>query len=100
MFAKWRRWAAEDPDIGGMDIVETIWQGDNPTERGHTDAINEFMPHSSGGEYDNTAWERTGRMSTVYHRGALVSWDNSPRHVGDEEADSTIWNHPELWKRK
>lgn len=48
MFAKWRRWAAEDPDIRGMDIVETLWSavGDCPPERGHTDAINEFMPHS------------------------------------------------------
>lgn len=99
MFAKWRRWAAEDQSIGGMDIIETVWADDDPAARGPADAMNEFMPHSGGG-FDNTAWERTGRMGNVYHRGTMVSWDNTPRHVSDGDADSTVWVHPELWKRK
>ncbi|CAN8105327.1 unnamed protein product [Discula destructiva] len=98
MFAKWRRWAAKDPVIGGLDIIETLWAWDDPADRGQTDAINEFLPHSGGGN-DMTAWERNGRLGSVYHRGALVSWDNTPRHVNDGKADSTVWVHPELWKQ-
>lgn len=45
------------------------------------------------------ARERNPRASTVHHRGALVSWDNAPRHAQDGSSESTIWVHPELWKR-
>ncbi|KAJ4420882.1 hypothetical protein N0V82_004061 [Gnomoniopsis sp. IMI 355080] len=97
MFAKWRRWAAEDPDIGGLDIIETLWLV-NATDHEPADAINEFMPHFGGG-FDNTAWERNDRKGNVYHRGVMVSWDNAPRHANDNKSVSTIWDHPEVWKQ-
>lgn len=99
MFAKWRRWAAEDASIGGLDVIETVWAGDWPIDRGPTDATAEFAPHS-GGDFDMTAWTRNGRVGAVHHRGVLVSWDNTPRHVDDGNAHSTVWVHPELWKRE
>lgn len=99
MFAKWRVWAAEDPEIGGLEIIETVWGWDSPMARGPTDATGEFAPHSAGG-FDNTAWERSPRLSHVHHRGVLVSWDNTPRHAQDGEGHGTIWAHPKLWERK
>ncbi|KAF3763281.1 hypothetical protein M406DRAFT_331815 [Cryphonectria parasitica EP155] len=97
MFARWRRWAAEDPSIGGLDIIETVWEWDYPPERGQTDATSEFAPHS-GGTFDMTSWDRNPRISTVHHRGVMVSWDNTPRHLKDGLSVSTIWVHPTLWR--
>lgn len=99
MFAQWRRWAAEDPKIGGLDVIETGWWWDYPLGRGHTDAIAEFAPHSGGG-LDNTVWERNPRSTAVYHRSVLVGWDNSARHPTDGEATVATWNHPKLWECK
>ncbi|KAK6223530.1 hypothetical protein QIS74_03474 [Colletotrichum tabaci] len=49
MFEAWRIWASEDPAIGGMDVIETKIDSDNPDSRGPTDAINEFGFRSGGG---------------------------------------------------
>lgn len=97
MFDRWRRWAAEDPAIGGLDVVETLWQVGFTGQTPHTDAVGEFAPHS-GGQLDMTAWERNARAGRVHHRGVMVSWDNAPRHATDDKSDCSIWVHPELWK--
>lgn len=99
MYAKWRRWAAEDPDIGGLDVIETLWESQFPRQTPHTDAVGDFAPHS-GGQLDMTAWERNARAGRVHHRGVMVSWDNAPRHAMDGKSACSIWVHPELWKSK
>ena len=96
MYAAWRKWAVEE-GLGGLDIIETVIQGDNPNSRGMSDAISEFAPRS-GANHDATTWVNTERLSRVYHRGARVTWDTSPRHISDGLADSDTFIHPSLWK--
>ncbi|KPI43594.1 uncharacterized protein AB675_7155 [Cyphellophora attinorum] len=98
MFSAWRLWAAQDPTIGGMDVIETALGGDNPDSRGPTDAKNEFGLRS-GGEYDATVWPHLPRTHKIYHRGALVAWDNYPRHpAGGIRWAALALGHPKLWK--
>lgn len=98
MFEAWKRWAAADPAIGGLDVIETHIEGD-PHNRGQTVAMNEFGGRS-GGLDDTTAWRFTPRLSPVFHRGTRVTWDNSPRHATDGQGTSEVWAHPDLWKSK
>lgn len=98
MFAAWRQWATEE-GLGGMDIIETRIELDNPNSRGPADAINEFG-FRSGGSHDSTAWVGIDRLSRVYHRGARVTWDNTPRHATDGGGTADIFAHPSLWKCK
>lgn len=98
MFGAWRKWAVEE-GLGGIDIIETRIDGDNPEDRGLTDAVGEFGFRSGGG-HDAYAWAGLNRMGKVYHRGAAVSWDNTPRHPADGGASSNIFAHPSLWKCK
>ncbi|KAK3376254.1 glycosyltransferase WbsX-domain-containing protein [Lasiosphaeria ovina] len=96
MYSAWRKWAV-DEGLGGLDIIETRIAPDNPEDRGLTDAVNEFG-FRSGGAHDGTAWASINRLGRVYHRGAAVSWDNTPRHAQDGGASANIFAHPSLWK--
>ncbi|OIW34296.1 hypothetical protein CONLIGDRAFT_745 [Coniochaeta ligniaria NRRL 30616] len=96
MYSAWRKWAIEE-GLGGLDIIETRIQPDNPEERGLTDAVNEFGFRSGGG-HDGTTWASINRLGKVYHRGAAVSFDNTPRHPADGGAATNIFAHPSLWK--
>ncbi|KAK7756592.1 hypothetical protein SLS62_001429 [Diatrype stigma] len=97
MFEAWKTWAAQDPAIGGLDVIETHIHGDRH-DRGQTGAISEFGGRSGGIIDDTTSWRFTPRRSPVFHRGARVTWDNTPRHATDNRATSQLWSHPELWK--
>ncbi|WQF82601.1 Putative glycosyltransferase WbsX [Colletotrichum destructivum] len=99
MFEAWRIWASEDPAIGGMDVIETKIDSDNPDSRGPTDAMNEFGFRSGGGK-DYSLWPSIGRSHRIYYRGAMVSWDNTPRHATDGGGDVVVFAHPRLWKGK
>lgn len=99
MFEVWRLWASQDPTIGGMDIIETALAGDNPNNRGPTDAMSEFGVRSPGG-LDATALSQNGRLHATWYRGTLVSWDNTPRHSTDGGGEVLAFSHPELWKSK
>ncbi|TQN65334.1 hypothetical protein CSHISOI_10096, partial [Colletotrichum shisoi] len=99
MFEAWRIWASEDPAIGGMDVIETKIDSDNPDSRGPTDAMNEFGFRSGGGK-DSSLWPSIGRAHRIYYRGAMVSWDNTPRHATDGGGDVVVFAHPRLWKGK
>ncbi|KAH0421952.1 hypothetical protein CcaCcLH18_13114 [Colletotrichum camelliae] len=97
MFEAWRLWASQDPEVGGMDVIETKLESDDPNSRGNTDAINEFGLRSGGGS-DCTAWPQNPRSHRTFYRGALVGWDNTPRHATDGGGDALVFNHPKLWK--
>ncbi|KAK1985908.1 glycosyltransferase WbsX-domain-containing protein [Colletotrichum cereale] len=97
MFNAWRTWASEDPAIGGMDVIETKIESDNPNSRGPTDAINEFGLRSGGG-LDPAEWPKNPRIHRIYYRGAMVSWDNTPRRVGIGGGSVMAFAHPKLWK--
>lgn len=97
MFDAWRWWASEE-GLGGMDVIETRISPDNPIERGPVDAINEFGFRSGGG-WDGTLWPSIDRLGSVYHRGACVTWDNTPRHATDGGGSANPYAHPLLWKR-
>lgn len=99
MFEAWRIWAAQDPAIRGLEVIETALAGDNPNNRGPTDAMSEFGARTPGG-LDGTALVQNFRMHRIWHRGTLVSWDNTPRHATDGGAQSLVFSHPRLWKRK
>lgn len=99
MFQAWRLWASQDPAIGALDIIEVALIGDNPNNRGYSDAISEFGVRSGGG-LDVTAMPQTPRLSRVFYRGTLVRWDNTPRHRTDGAGEAVSFSHPALWKGK
>lgn len=80
--------------ICGQDIIETRkWE--NPAGS-PPDAINEFQPHTGGLNHERHHLSQ--RSSRVYHRGAIVCWDNTPRHVSDGKASLWPLCHPNSWK--
>ncbi|CAK7237151.1 hypothetical protein SCUCBS95973_009865 [Sporothrix curviconia] len=93
MFAAFRRWAIE-AGFPGMDIIETRVQPEEANNRGLSDAMSEFLFRSGSG-LDATEWPSTKRVSKVYHRGASVTWDNTPRYRARGTAN--IFAHPTLW---
>ncbi|KAF6839182.1 hypothetical protein CPLU01_01920 [Colletotrichum plurivorum] len=99
MFDAWRLWASQDPAVGGMDVIETKLENDDPNSRGSTDAMNEFGFRSAG-SWDANLWTQNWRAHRIWHRGAMVSWDNTPRHATDGGGMALVFAHPELWKRK
>jgi hypothetical protein len=99
MFDAWRLWAAEDPIIGGLDVIETLIGGDPASLRGAVDALSEFGVRSLGGN-DCTQISQNPRSARVFHRGQLVSWDNTPRHATDGGGEALAFSHPQVWKGK
>lgn len=97
MLEAWRIWASEDPAIGGMDVIETKTGNDDPETRGQTDAVSEFAPRT-GTSLDATTWPAIGRTHRIYHRGAMVAWDNTPRHANNGGGTTVAFSHPRLWK--
>lgn len=96
MFAAFRRWAVE-AGLPGLDIIETRVQPESANNRGVSDAMSEFLFRSGTG-LDGTEWPSLNRVSKVYHRGASVNWDNTPRYRARGTAN--IFAHPTLWKGK
>lgn len=94
MFAAWRQWAIEE-GLGGLDIVETFWKAHATPVA--ADAVNEFAPHAFGSQ-DHSKFPLTKRIARVYHRGTLVCWDNTPRHVNDGAASYNPLCNPEMWQ--
>jgi hypothetical protein len=98
MYAAWRKWAEED-GLGGMDIMETYILGDPGfNQRNIPDSSNEFAPRSGGSFLDATEWVGNPRQGKVFHRGAAVCWDNTPRHATDGGASANPLCHYKLWK--
>jgi len=98
MFAAWRQWAIEE-GLGGLDVVETYWkEKDGPSrwEGAVPDAMNEFQPHAGG--WEHTKFSAKKKLSRVYHRGTMVCWDVSPRHLNTSTWIANPACHPESWK--
>lgn len=94
MYAAWKQWAVEE-GLEGLDIIETYIQHSVPSP--DTDAVNEFQFRTSGSQ-DPIHWPMENRVAKVYHRGARVGWDNSPRHASTGHGTADTFAHPELWK--
>jgi len=93
MFAAWRTWAKEAGFE--MDIIETRWAGER-WNNGIPDGVNEFQPHVSG--FDHAYHPHSRRINRVYHRGTLVCWDSTPRHVTDGGGHPCPTCHPHTWQ--
>jgi len=93
MFAAWRVWAKEAGFE--MDIIETRWAWEKWND-GIPDAVNEFQPHVSG--FDHARHPHSRRINRVYHRGTLVCWDSTPRHVTDGGGHPCPTCHPSTWQ--
>jgi hypothetical protein len=118
MFEAWRLWAAEDPEIGGLDIIESVTTTSGGSSTGGsrssdddgsksdsgpglwTDAVNEYSTVNTDNKLDYASWAKPARPHRVFHRGAMVSWDDTPRHLGDRGAMDVPFAHPRLWKGK
>jgi hypothetical protein len=94
MFAAWRQWALE-AGLGGMDIIETRW-GLEKWNQAIPDAVSEFQPHVAG--FDHHRHPFTRRIARVYHRGTLVCWDSTPRHLTDGGGNPQPTCHPKTWQ--
>jgi hypothetical protein len=96
IFAAWRQWAL-DEGLGGLDVIETRWGsgGEKSSNQAIPDAISEFQPHVAG--FDHAHHSVTDRVSRVYHRGTLVCWDATPRHVNDGQGRAQPTCHPKTW---
>jgi len=99
MFAAWRNWAVEE-GLGGIDVIETKLDVDlGFGGRAAPDAASEFAPRSGDKmDPDATHWITGQRFGRVFHRGAAVSWDSTPRHPDDGGAFADPFGHPALWK--
>ncbi|KAJ3023834.1 hypothetical protein HKX48_000522 [Thoreauomyces humboldtii] len=74
MMAAFRRWAEQSGfPKGGLEIMHSNWGDVHPD----ADSIYNFARHSSHPE-ELTVGLR--RKVAVQHKGAMVGWDNSPRH--------------------
>ncbi|KAH6663176.1 glycosyltransferase WbsX-domain-containing protein [Halenospora varia] len=97
MFAAWRQWAMEE-GLGGLDVIETRWiiPGDK-WNQAIPDAMNEFPPHL--GDVDGSRHSLTNRASRIYHRGTLVCWDSTPRHINDGQGAPQPFCHPKSFQK-
>jgi len=93
MFTAWREWAVEE-GLGGLDVIETKWDNDKWSEFA-PDAVNQFMPHAGGTDQSKYPLEK--RINRVFHRGSLVCWDTTPRHLSGGNTEPIC--HPVSWKR-
>ncbi|KAJ3006715.1 hypothetical protein HKX48_009504 [Thoreauomyces humboldtii] len=74
MMKAFRRYAEEAGfPPGGLEIMQSNW---SETQE-ESDSIYNFLRHSSWGA---ELTEGMRRRVPVQHRGAMVGWDNSPRH--------------------
>lgn len=96
MFPAWRQWAIEE-GLGGMDIIETRKNEYRDDEKAPPDAVNEFQPHAAN-NLIHAHYHATRRNSRVYHRGSMVCWDSTPRHVTDGLAPINPLCHPMNWQ--
>ncbi|KAI9745641.1 MAG: hypothetical protein M1818_001175 [Claussenomyces sp. TS43310] len=94
MFAAWRQWAIEE-GLGGLDVIETRWNAESWSDF-PPDAVSEFQPHVMG--FDHSRHSMSRRIARVYHRGTLVCWDSTPRHVQDGGGDPQPLCHPKTWQ--
>ncbi|KAH6677914.1 glycosyltransferase WbsX-domain-containing protein [Plectosphaerella plurivora] len=115
MFEAWRLWAAEDPEIGGIDIIESVTATSGGVRRSSsrnaedgfdsgpshwTDAVNEYSTVDTNNRFEYGSFARQARPHRVFHRGAAVTWDDTPRHLHDNRAIPAPFVHPWLFKGK
>ncbi|KAI8817629.1 glycosyltransferase WbsX-domain-containing protein [Fimicolochytrium jonesii] len=94
MMAKFRQWAVEAGfPPGGIEVMQANWQ-DDPVDP-NVDAVYDFQPHAGGWDAGNKALP--AKRHPIHHRGAMVSWDNTPRHLTDGAANMYLGSHPSRW---
>ncbi|KAJ3174765.1 hypothetical protein HDU87_006881 [Geranomyces variabilis] len=93
MTAKFKQWAEEAGfPPGGMEIMQANWRSDPVHES--ADSIYDYQPHAGGFEAADIG---TPRRHKIHHRGAMVSWDNTARHLTDGKAVGYMGSHPSRW---